>query len=89
MQSSSVYWADYMEACVEGRAKAFTKYIRCGSDCVCNHGRGHGPYRYARFWDRRGQTCRTVYLGKSRKSPKIRQDKVFKGIKAILGAVSQ
>jgi len=89
MKSTSMYWADYLEAKAEGRTKTFEKYIRCGSDCVCNHGQGHGPYRYARFWNRGGRTCRTVYLGKSRNPHKIRRDKVLRGIKAILGAVSQ
>ena len=88
MRSTSMYWDAYQEAKAEGRAKAFTKYVRCGVDCGCNGGRGHGPYRYARFWDREGKTCRTVYVGKGRESHKIRQDKVVGGVKGILDALS-
>ncbi len=39
------------------------EYRRCGQDCKCNGGKGHGPYLYAYWWEE-GRT-RSKYLGKA------------------------
>jgi hypothetical protein len=37
------------------------EYRKCGKKCRCNGGKGHGPYRYA-YWWQQGHT-RSKYLG--------------------------
>jgi len=37
------------------------EYRKCGKDCRCNGGKGHGPYKYAYWWEN-GRT-RSKYLG--------------------------
>ena len=39
------------------------EHRRCGKDCRCNDGKGHGPYLYAYWWEE-GRT-RSKYLGKA------------------------
>lgn len=37
--------------------------VKCGSDCTCNEGNGHGPYRY-RYYREDGDLT-SKYLGKA------------------------
>ena len=39
-----------------------TERRKCGSHCTCNGGKGHGPYRYAYWWQ--DGRVRSKYLGK-------------------------
>lgn len=36
--------------------------VKCGSDCTCNEGTGHGPYLYRYF--REGGRLKSEYVGK-------------------------
>jgi len=35
----------------EKRATIRVEYRKCGKNCHCNGGRGHGPYRYMYWWE--------------------------------------
>ena len=39
------------------------EYRKCGKDCRCNGGRGHGPYRYMYWWE--NGRLRSRYLGRA------------------------
>jgi len=70
---ASRHYQQYMRARGEGRVSVQEKFIRCSSACSCNGGQGHGPYRYAEWWDTEAQKPRSLYLspvehkGKGRK----------------------
>jgi translation elongation factor EF-Tu-like GTPase len=37
--------------------------VKCGADCTCNEGRGHGPYLYRYFWEE--GKLKSEYVGKA------------------------
>lgn len=37
--------------------------VKCGADCTCNNGTGHGPYRYRYYYDESGSLT-SEYIGK-------------------------
>lgn len=52
---------------VEGESSDGTivkKMVKCGSDCTCNDGKGHGPYKYRVSRDSSGETD-WEYIGKA------------------------
>lgn len=47
----------------EGGGTIVTERVKCGADCTCNDGEGHGPYRYRYY--REGGTLKSEYVGKA------------------------
>lgn len=47
----------------EGGGTIVTERVKCGADCTCNDGEGHGPYRYRYY--REGGTLTSEYMGKA------------------------
>jgi len=49
----------------EGGAGTIVKErVKCGADCTCNEGQGHGPYKYRYFRDESGNLT-SEYIGKA------------------------
>lgn len=46
----------------DARGTVVKERVKCGADCTCNDGNGHGPYLYAYRWDD-GKLV-SKYLGK-------------------------
>ena len=55
--------ADVVNSEAESGGTIVTERVKCGSDCTCNDGNGHGPYRYRYYRDR--GTLKSEYLGKA------------------------
>lgn len=46
-----------------GKGTIVKERVKCGADCTCNDGNGHGPYLYRYF--REGGTLTSEYVGKA------------------------
>lgn len=46
---------------VQEQSKGYLVWKRCGKNCHCNSGKGHGPYRYKSIWV--NGKVKTQYLG--------------------------
>lgn len=47
----------------DGGGTIVKERVKCGADCECNEGRGHGPYLYRYYRD--GGTLKSEYVGKA------------------------
>lgn len=47
----------------DGKGTIVKERVKCGADCTCNDGRGHGPYLYRYF--REGGKLTSEYVGKA------------------------
>ncbi|WP_227380225.1 hypothetical protein [Haladaptatus halobius] len=46
-----------------GKGTLVKERVKCGADCTCNDGNGHGPYLY-RYFREKG-TMKSEYVGKA------------------------
>jgi len=46
-----------------GKGTIVKERVKCGADCTCNDGRGHGPYKYRYF--REDGKLTSEYVGKA------------------------
>lgn len=49
---------------ITSQPKIIYKWQKCGANCRCNNGRGHGPYAHERIWDKEKKKYIWKYLGK-------------------------
>lgn len=47
----------------DGRGTLVQERVKCGADCTCNDGNGHGPYLYRYY--REGGSLTSEYVGKA------------------------
>lgn len=47
----------------DGKGTLTKERVKCGADCTCNDGRGHGPYLYRYY--REGGSLTSEYVGKA------------------------
>ena len=45
-----------------GKGTLVKERVKCGADCTCNDGAGHGPYLYRYYWEDGALT--SEYVGK-------------------------
>lgn len=53
---------EVVDDAASGRGTVVKERVKCGTDCTCNDGAGHGPYLYAYRWED-GKLV-SEYLGK-------------------------
>lgn len=46
----------------DGKGTLVKERVKCGADCTCNNGRGHGPYLYRYY--REDGSLTSKYIGK-------------------------
>jgi len=46
-----------------GKGTLVKERVKCGADCTCNDGKGHGPYLYRYY--REGGSLASEYVGKA------------------------
>lgn len=46
----------------DGKGTLVKERVKCGADCTCNNGNGHGPYLYRYY--REGGSLTSEYVGK-------------------------
>ena len=63
---------------ITGQPKIIYKWQKCGSNCRCNNGRGHGPYAHEVLWDKEKKKYIWKYLGKIEEGIQIRYRKCGK-----------
>lgn len=55
--------ADPVDDDTDGKGTLVKERVKCGADCTCNDGKGHGPYLYRYF--RKGGSLTSEYVGKA------------------------
>lgn len=54
--------AEVTDTDTDARGTIVKERVKCGTQCTCNDGTGHGPYLYAYRWE--GGKLVSAYLGK-------------------------
>ena len=55
--------AESVDGDTGGKGTLVKERVKCGADCTCNDGRGHGPYLYRYY--REGGSLTSEYVGKA------------------------
>ena len=55
--------ADPVDTEDDGAGTVVKERVKCGADCTCNNGTGHGPYLYRYFYEESG-SLNSEYIGK-------------------------